>query len=135
MTALAVCRHLEALWFANVANSILWWAFVKVCYPLAVSYSICTTELPVLRYTQCLIGGGTWSCCQPVAVPLQAWWRALITRLFCCCSKMVSSSVCTSPLVGTDYERRSEYPGIRGSRSIAVALKGLQKMSQVVQCR
>ncbi|BDA41271.1 Cellulose synthase 1 [Coccomyxa sp. Obi] len=38
--------HLEALWFANVANSILWWAFVK------------------------------------------AWWRAFITRLFCCCAKM-----------------------------------------------
>ena len=28
--ALLVFRHLEALWFANVANSILWWAFVKV---------------------------------------------------------------------------------------------------------
>ena len=42
-----VCRHFEALWFANVANAILWWAFVK------------------------------------------AWWRALITRLCCCCSRMV----------------------------------------------
>ncbi|KAK9908885.1 hypothetical protein WJX75_004221 [Coccomyxa subellipsoidea] len=38
--------HFEALWFANIANSILWWAFVK------------------------------------------AWWRAFITRLFCCCSRM-----------------------------------------------
>ena len=41
--------HYEALWFANVANSILWWAFVK------------------------------------------AWWRALITRIFCCCARMVQS--------------------------------------------
>jgi hypothetical protein len=41
-----VHRHFEAIWFANVANSILWWAFVK------------------------------------------AWWRALITRLCCCCSRM-----------------------------------------------
>ena len=28
-----LCRHLEALWFANIANSILWWAFVKVRCP------------------------------------------------------------------------------------------------------
>ena len=32
-------RHLEALWFANVANSILWWAFVKVRCSLAMLFT------------------------------------------------------------------------------------------------
>jgi hypothetical protein len=25
-------RHIEPLWFASVANNILWWTFVKACF-------------------------------------------------------------------------------------------------------
>jgi hypothetical protein len=25
-------KHIEALWFANVANQILWWTYVKACW-------------------------------------------------------------------------------------------------------
>ena len=26
------CRHLESLWFANIANQLLWWSYVKACW-------------------------------------------------------------------------------------------------------
>ena len=26
------CRHTEALWFANLANNLLWWAYVKAAW-------------------------------------------------------------------------------------------------------
>jgi hypothetical protein len=47
--AVHLCRHLEALWFANVANSILWWAFVKVRHAV------------------------TWHMLMGVAVPPESW--------------------------------------------------------------
>ena len=25
-------KHLEALWFANVGNQVLWWTYVKACW-------------------------------------------------------------------------------------------------------
>ena len=25
-------KHIEALWFASIANTILWWTFVKACF-------------------------------------------------------------------------------------------------------
>ena len=25
-------KHVEALWFASIANTILWWTFVKACF-------------------------------------------------------------------------------------------------------
>ncbi len=25
-------KHMEALWFANVGNSVLWWTYVKACW-------------------------------------------------------------------------------------------------------
>lgn len=30
-------RHVEALWFANVANSILWWAYVKAAWRMLLA--------------------------------------------------------------------------------------------------
>ena len=30
-------RHIEALWFANVANSILWWAYVKAAWRMLLA--------------------------------------------------------------------------------------------------
>ncbi len=25
-------KHIEALWFANVGNQVLWWTYVKACW-------------------------------------------------------------------------------------------------------
>lgn len=25
-------KHVEALWFANVGNQVLWWTYVKACW-------------------------------------------------------------------------------------------------------
>ncbi len=30
-------KHITPLWFANVANNILWWTFVKACWRAAGS--------------------------------------------------------------------------------------------------
>ena len=30
--AAAGCRHTECLWFANLANNLLWWAYVKAAW-------------------------------------------------------------------------------------------------------
>ena len=53
------------------------WTLVLPCYPINSDVIGCKNEC-------------TCCCIQLLTVPLQAWWRALITRLFCCCSKMVS---------------------------------------------
>ena len=30
-------KHIEALWFANVGNQVLWWTYVKACWRAAGS--------------------------------------------------------------------------------------------------
>ena len=50
-----LCRHLEALWFANIANSILWWAFVKVGCLHAAADCVLTHQHTVHRVWGCRV--------------------------------------------------------------------------------
>ena len=118
-------RHLEALWFANVANSILWWAFVKVCYSLAVSHhrctielpvslavshNICTIELPVLRCTRCLTGVRHLpvlsACCCALAGLVESSHHPPILLLL----QNGELSVCTHMVPGTSYDEGTGIP-------------------------
>ena len=51
-------KHIEALWFANVGNQVLWWTYVKACWRAAGS--ACAgkgitfkTTMKVRRRAQC----------------------------------------------------------------------------------
>lgn len=44
-------QHIEALWFANIANQLLWWTYVKAAWRTFSSKLTCTTiTFKVLLY-------------------------------------------------------------------------------------
>ena len=58
-------RHIESLWFANVANQLMWWAYVKAAWRSLLS-RVCCCFMRIVR--SCL---GAWQCstsCVPVVM-------------------------------------------------------------------
>ena len=77
-----VCQHSQQHTLVGICEGVL-----LPCYSLPNAILCCLRCLPPQgRGKPC---EGVCCCTQYLAVSLQAWWRALITRLFCCCSKMV----------------------------------------------
>ncbi len=48
-------KHVEALWFASISNSILWFTYVKACWRAAMSScgKLPSTLQPKCNYSTC----------------------------------------------------------------------------------
>ena len=55
------CRHMECLWFANLANNLLWWAYVKAAWrSLMARLFFCCSQITfkaTAKVPACLISG------------------------------------------------------------------------------
>ena len=49
-------KHIEALWFANCANQLLFWTYVKVGCPCSVKCSKLLVTVCVVGCSICLVG-------------------------------------------------------------------------------
>lgn len=74
------CSHIEALWFANIANNLLWWAYVKAAWRMLWARIFCCcskyvspppqshcltrmhSHLPIRRYQLACLCHGTTYC-------------------------------------------------------------------------
>ena len=49
------CRHMECLWFANLANNLLWWAYVKAAWrSLMARLFFCCSQITSRPQPRCL---------------------------------------------------------------------------------
>ena len=61
--------HLKQLWFANVANNILWWAYVKACFRVARAYYGRGLEFKSTAKGKGAIAVAAWNLFQDLGIP------------------------------------------------------------------
>ena len=61
--------HLKQLWFANVANNILWWAYIKACFRVARAYYGRGLEFKSTAKGKGAIAAAAWNLFQDLGIP------------------------------------------------------------------
>ena len=61
--------HLKQLWFANVANNILWWAYIKACFRVARAYYGRGLEFKSTAKGKGAIAVAAWNLFQDLGIP------------------------------------------------------------------
>ena len=61
--------HLKQLWFANIANNILWWAYVKACFRVARAYYGRGLQFKSTAKGKGAIAVAAWNLFQDLGIP------------------------------------------------------------------
>lgn len=61
--------HLKQLWFANIANNILWWAYVKACFRVARAYYGRGLQFKSTAKGKGAIAAAAWNLFQDLGIP------------------------------------------------------------------
>ena len=86
--------HLKQLWFANIANNILWWAYVKACFRVARAYYGRGLQFKSTAKGKGAIAAAAWNLFQDLGIPGACLILLIISlgelsgpssRLFDCC--------------------------------------------------
>ena len=85
--------HLKQLWFANIANNILWWAYVKACFRVARAYYGRGLQFKSTAKGKGAIAVAAWNLFQDLGIP-----GACLILLIISLGKLLAlSAACSTP--------------------------------------
>lgn len=96
-------QHVQALWFANTANSILWWTYVKACMRAVMTLVGASS----ITFKTTLKVGGCW---------LDCFWSSPFGGGLCLClwpahlDQTLSCGACADRTLGLSYQECSSPP-------------------------
>lgn len=94
--------HLKQLWFANIANNILWWAYVKACFRVARAYYGRGLQFKSTAKGKGAIAAAAWNLFQDLGIPGACLILLIISlgelssppsRLLDCCAPVYPVSI------------------------------------------